>query len=85
MKTVEEIIKERVNTKSKIKTERQFIVSEFVDEINKERLGTKYRQVGGREVAVKLSHLKSNRDLYDFLKHSYNSFHRYQQNKLFHL
>jgi len=50
-----------------ITNERQSIVKEFVDEINKERDGTKYKPVTGRGIAMKLSILKSNEELYQFL------------------
>lgn len=53
--------------KSRIKSERASIVSEFVQEINKERIGSKYKPVTGRMIAVKLSHLKDNGTLYYFL------------------
>lgn len=48
--------------KTKITNERQFLLSQFVEEINKERIGTKYKSVTGRGVAMKLAHLKT-RDL----------------------
>lgn len=54
-------------TKKRFKTERHYILSEFVDNINKERIGTKYKLVTGRFIAIKLSHLKDNGTLYYFL------------------
>lgn len=53
--------------KSRITNERQEIISQFVDEINKERIGTKYKPVTGRAIAIKLSILKTNQELYQFL------------------
>lgn len=50
-----------------ITNERQSIVKEFVDEINKERAGTKYKPVTGRQIAIKLELLKTNHQLYAFL------------------
>lgn len=67
----------------KIRSERAFIVSQFVEEINKERLGTKYKQLNGRAVAIKLSHIKDNGTLYFFLsqckdyKNRHGSFSKY--------
>lgn len=53
--------------KTRIKSERADIVSQFLLEINKERIGTKYKLMTGRGVAMKLSHLKDNGTLYYFL------------------
>lgn len=53
--------------KDKITNERQSIIKEFVDEINKERIGTKFKPVTGRLIGVKLGILKTNRELYAFL------------------
>lgn len=53
--------------KPKIRSERAHIVSIFVDEINKEREGTKYKPVTGRGMAIKLSVFKTNEELYEFL------------------
>lgn len=52
---------------TRIKSERAWIISQFVEEINKERLGTKYKPLSGKAVAIKLSHLKDNGTLYYFL------------------
>lgn len=50
------------------KSERAEIVQSFVDEINNERRVDNYpRMVTGRGVAMKLSHLKNNFELYSFL------------------
>ena len=65
---------------SKIKSERAFIISQFVEEINKERVDTKFKPITGKVVAIKLSHIKDNNTLYYFLstcrdyKNRYNSF-----------
>lgn len=53
--------------KSKITNERQYVLSLFVEEINKERIGTKFKPITGRAVAMKVSLLKTNYDLYAFL------------------
>lgn len=53
--------------KSKIKSERAYILSLFVEEINKERQGTQYKPITGRAVAMCLKLLKTNQDLYAFL------------------
>lgn len=52
---------------SKISSERQMVLKEFVDEINKERIGTTWKPITGKAVAMKLSHVKSLQDLYYFL------------------
>ena len=49
-----------------ITSERQSIVKMFIDEINKEREGTKFKPVAGRGIAMKLSLLKTNQELYEF-------------------
>lgn len=53
--------------KPKITNERQSVIKEFVDEINKERTGTKWKPITPRAVAVKLGHIKDIKDLYYFL------------------
>lgn len=53
--------------KPKITNERQAVIKEFVDEINKERIGTKWKPITPKAVAIKLGMLKSNRELYEFL------------------
>lgn len=53
--------------KSRIKSERADIIRQFLEEINKERVGTKYKQLTGRAVAIKVGHLKDNATLYYFL------------------
>jgi hypothetical protein len=53
--------------KPKITNERQLVIKEFVDEINKERNNTKWKPITARAVAIKLSHIKSLSDLYYFL------------------
>lgn len=52
--------------KSRITNERQEIISQFVDEINKERINTKFKPVTGRGIAMKLSILKTNFELRQF-------------------
>ena len=53
--------------KSKITSQRAWIISQFLEEINKERIGTKFKPMTGRGVAMKLSHLTDNQTLYYFL------------------
>lgn len=43
--------------KTKITNKRQYILSQIIDEINKERLGTKWKPVFPKSVAIKTSHL----------------------------
>lgn len=49
------------------RSERAEIIQMFTDEINKEREGTKWKPVTGRSVAIQLSTLKSNFELYNWL------------------
>ena len=51
---------------SKITNERQDVLSQFLEEINKERLGTKYKPLTGRGLAIKVSHIPT-KDLYYFM------------------
>jgi len=44
---------------SKIVNERQLLIKDFLDKINAERIGTKYKPLTARAVAIKLSHLSS--------------------------
>lgn len=44
-------------TKTKITSKRAFILSLIIEEINKERVGTKYKPVYPKSVAIKTSHL----------------------------
>lgn len=54
-------------TKTKVRSERADIISQFLVEINKERIGTKYKPLSGRACAMKLAHVKDNHTLYFFL------------------
>lgn len=58
---------ERTSKKKGITNERQSIIKEFLDELNKERKDTKYKPLTATGVAMKLSLLKSNQELYGFL------------------
>jgi hypothetical protein len=53
---------------STIRDERPHLISQFVEGINRERVGTKYKPMTPRAVAIKLSHIKEKSDLYYFLK-----------------
>lgn len=53
--------------KKTITNERQWIIQQFQDEINKERINTKFKPITGRAVAIKLGLLKTNKELYEFL------------------
>lgn len=52
---------------SKIRSERSDIIRQFLEEINKERIGTKWKLMTARGVAIKVGHLKDNHTLYFFL------------------
>lgn len=60
--------KQRIPTeKDKITNERQDVVRQFVERLNAERDGIKYKKLSPAAVAVKLSHLNV-QDLYYFLR-----------------
>ena len=67
----------------RIRSERADIIRQFLEEINKERIGTKYKPMTGRGVAIKLGHIKDNGTLYYFLsqckdyKNRHKSFSKY--------
>lgn len=67
MQSLFELLEPIKKEKNKIVNQRQFILSQFVDEINKERIGTKFKPITGRIVAIKLGILKTNQELYQFL------------------
>lgn len=52
--------------RKKLTNERQAVIKEFVDVINQERIGTKFKPVTGKSIALMLAHL-SMQDLYYFL------------------
>jgi hypothetical protein len=64
---------------TKITNRRQELLKEIIDEINKERIDTKYKPVSPKAIAIKCSHLKE-QDLNYFIsickdyKHKKGSF-----------
>ena len=67
-KSIADIIKApKTDDTSKIVNERQLLIKDFLDKINAERKGTKYKPLSARAVAIKLSHL-SEFDLKYFYK-----------------
>jgi hypothetical protein len=62
MKSISENLK--IET-TNLRSERAFVLSEFIKEINLDRVGTKYKPVDVKGVAIKTSHL-SLKDLRDF-------------------
>lgn len=60
---------EVVKLKSTIVNERQSILAQFLVEINLERIGSKYKPLTGRAVAMKCSHIPT-KDLYPFLSNA---------------
>jgi len=54
--------------KTRFANERQEIIQKFVDGINKEREGTKYKPMTWKAVNGKLSHIKNIETLRDFYK-----------------
>lgn len=67
MPSIQELLQSRPKEKSKITSERQDILRQFQEEINKERIGTKYKPMTGRGIAMKLAHVKDKHTLYYFL------------------
>ena len=57
----------RLQQKQKTLNERAELVKFFLEKINNGRIGTKYRLLTAKDMAVKLGHLKELKDLY-FLK-----------------
>lgn len=55
----------KLPAKTKISNERQYVLSMFVEEINKARQSTKYKPLPPSAIAVKLSHIKT-KELYEF-------------------
>ncbi|HEC32773.1 MAG TPA: hypothetical protein ENI63_00755 [Candidatus Kaiserbacteria bacterium] len=55
-----------------INNERADLVFRFTQSINKERVGTKYKKLTARGVAIKLGHIPTS-DLYFFLKQCDNA------------
>lgn len=47
-------------------SQRADLIQQFVDQINKDRIGTKFKPVTGKGIAMKLSHVKDIGDLYYF-------------------
>lgn len=64
---LKEYLKNYTLKKTKITNERQSILQEFQNEINKERINTKYKPITGQLIGIKLSILKTNQELYEFL------------------
>ena len=52
--------------KAKIVNERQAILAEALEKINRDRVGTKYKPMTGKGIAMKVAHV-STPDLKDFL------------------
>ena len=59
MKQISEIKPSFLKKETTITNERQLLIKDFLDKINAERKGTKYKQLTARAVAIKLSHLSS--------------------------
>lgn len=91
MENISDLLKERANTKTKINSERAYVISLIVDEINKERpitykVNGKKKTLGKitpRAVAIKVGHIKNTKDLYFLLsegkdyKNRHKSFSKY--------
>ena len=66
MQSLFDIIKDKQQIKNGANSERAGVIQQFVEELNSERIGTKYKLLTGKVIAIKLSHLKL-QDLYTFL------------------
>lgn len=53
--------------KTKITNERQELIKQFLDRINAERAGTKWKPLSARAVAIKVGHIPTS-ELYWFFK-----------------
>jgi hypothetical protein len=62
-----------------IVNERQFVLSEILEQINKERVGTKWKPMTGRGLAIKTSHLS----LSDLKYHHYQCLKAESYGRLF--
>jgi hypothetical protein len=76
MNNIGDILKNRKLIQNGSKDKRAFLISEFVDQINLERVNTKYKKVTGTQIAVKLSHLN-----FDELLHFMSSCKDYKNRK----
>lgn len=50
-----------------IRSERDEILQKFIDRLNQARIGTKYKPLSGRAVAIKVSHIPTS-DLHAFYR-----------------
>ncbi len=66
MDTIGNIL-QRKKERDLARSERAEIIKQFVDELNAERDGKKYRKLTPYVVAFQLSHIKNKNDLYYFL------------------
>lgn len=67
MQQISMFIQSPIIVKDTIKSERAYVVSLFLEELNKERLGTLWKPLTGRSVAIILSPIKTTQGLYEFL------------------
>lgn len=94
---MKQLLQTNLFRESKITNRRQELIKEFVDSINLERQGTKYKSVTGKEIAVRLGKAQmSERELELFLseckeyknihgsfgKRFYGGFKRHDWNKM---
>ncbi len=63
MEKISSLLPEKIKPE-KVLNDRQMIIKEMVCAINVERLGTKFKPITGRAVAMKVSHLKNIGDLF---------------------
>ncbi len=65
MNTLATLLEKRTKKETKITNERQELLQNILTCLNRERLGTKYKQVEAKILAIKLSHVPTE-DLYFF-------------------
>jgi len=66
MKSLSLLLQHEKEFKSGANSERASVIEQFVKDINEERIGTKYKPVTGKQIAIQLSHLNLP-SLYTFL------------------
>lgn len=57
MQEIKDVLKEYKIKKTVLTNNRQSLLKDFVDNLNLERVGTKYKPLTGKVVAIKLFHL----------------------------
>lgn len=68
MENIQNFLFKYETQESKASSERASVIEQFVDAINRERLGTKYKPVQAKVIAIRLNTVfKTTQELYEFL------------------